>query len=512
MSDRTERPLDLTPARATARRRKPYAVVDVGSNSVRLVIYDRLGRAPFGRFNEKSMCRLGAGLAETGLIDDAAITRTVDALIRFAAVARAMNVGRIDVLATEATRRAENGSTLIDRIHAATGMKVRVLAGGEEAHYSAQGVMSGFYRPVGLVGDIGGGSVDIGEVIDDEVGERWASLPLGSLPVAEMMRQHGREAKRNVDAALEGALPPLLAGETFYAVGGGWRALASVHMARVEAPVKVIHGYEIPGDEIRALAKEVSRMDEAAVAALPGAPGARVGTLAAAAMVLDRICKALRPARVVFSAFGLREGWLFSRLGKTERYHDPLLDGAQELAYPNTRVPEFARALADWTDGLFPGESTTERRLRVAACALSDIAWRDHKSVRALQTYRRAIEFPFAGITHAERVFLGAVLFSRHGGRMDDPALMPEATLLTPALARRAEILGRTMRLAYRFAGCVPEILDSVRLKIAAEGVGLEIAPGALVPDSDAVQGRLKLLAKALDLPVLESAPPAAAE
>ena len=506
MTEHPQRLLQLTPARYRREgdRTQPYAVVDVGSNSVRLVIYDRLGRAPFPRFNEKSMCRLGAELLETGRLAEAAIDRAVAALSRFAAIAKAMRVGRIDVIATEAARRAENGAALIDRIRAATGMETRILEGREEATFSGLGVISGFYRPTGLVGDIGGGSLELATVDDDRVGPRTASLPIGALPVCALMRKEGKDAKVTVDAVLAGAVRALEPGSTFYAVGGGWRALAAVHMARENAPVRVVHAYTVPCASLRALAKEVSRMDPAAIAALPGAPGARVDTLAASALVLDRMLKVLKPQQVVFSVFGLREGWLYAQLAEAERYHDPLLDGAQAFAYDNSRVPEFAAALADWTAVLFPGETPGERRLRVAACALSDIAWRDHRSVKALQTYRRLIEFPLAGVTHRERVFLGAVLFARHGGRCDDPALAPESTLLTPELARRAEVLGRAMRLAYRYAGCVPEILATARLRIDANGVTLETADGAKLPDSEAVQARVRLLAKSLDLPVVE--------
>lgn len=483
----------------------PYGVVDIGSNSVRLVIYDRLGRAPFQRFNEKSMCRLGAGLAETGRLDPGAIRSTITAMCRFRAVADAMGVERLDVIATEAARRATNGSDLIDGIRGASGLEVRVLEGGEEARLGALGVMSGFYRPVGIVGDIGGGSVDIGEVADDQIGERTASLPFGALPVIEMLRRDGRAAKREIDDALHGVLPPLLDGGRFYAVGGGWRAIAAIHMARTDAPVKVAHGYEAPAREIRSLAKELSRLDEAEIAALPGAPTRRQDTIAASALVLERVLKALEPEAVVFSAFGLREGWLFSQLEDDHRYHDPLLEGAQAFASANSRVPAFAAALADWTDGLFPAESAEDRRLRVAACALSDVAWRDQKASRGLQTFRRLVEFPFVGVTHAERVFLAATVFSRYAGKMEDPALRPEIGLLPPARRRRAEVLGRTLLLAYRFAGCVPEILAGSALRIDPDGVRIEVGGTATVPDSDAVSARAALLAKALNLPVRES-------
>src|SRR5689334_10592610 len=184
-----------------------HAVVDIGSNSVRLVVYDQLGRAPLPRFNEKSLCRLGAGLAETGLLPADGFQRTVEAARRFRAIADAMDVDRIDVIATEAVRRASNGQDLVKAIADEAGLEVRVLSGGEEAHFAALGVISGFYRPIGLVGDMGGGSLEVAEILDDQVGERSVSLPLGALPVQSMLAAGPAEAKRQIDALLEAKLP-----------------------------------------------------------------------------------------------------------------------------------------------------------------------------------------------------------------------------------------------------------------------------------------------------------------
>ena len=227
------RPLELVPERVLGRDQQHYAIVDIGSNSVRLVVYDQLGRAPFPRFNEKSLCRLAEGLDETGELPAEGARRTVEAVRRFKAVATAMDAGRIDVLATEAVRRASNGPALAAEIAKETGLAVRVLSGGEEAHYAGLGVVSGFYRPTGLVGDMGGGSLEVVEVIDDRVGERSVSLPLGALPVQSLLARHGVKAKDHVDELLKARLPPNLTGAVFHAVGGGWRALAKVHMANV---------------------------------------------------------------------------------------------------------------------------------------------------------------------------------------------------------------------------------------------------------------------------------------
>lgn len=480
-------------------------MVDIGSNSVRLVVYDELGRAPFPRFNEKSLCRLGEGLEETGQLSQESFGRTVEACRRFRAICDAMEVARIDVLATEAVRRAENGAALSAAIAEAAGFEVRILSGAEEARFAGLGVISGFYRPTGLVGDMGGGSLEVVEVLDDRVGERHVSLPLGALPVQARLASAGRGARRQIDALLSERLPPaVIADPVFYAVGGGFRALAKAHMAATGAPVQVVHGYTIDARTARSFAKRLWGLPPDQLAAQPGVPTRRLATLPAAALVLDRLLRQLDPERVVFSALGLREGWLFDQLSEAERYLDPLVEGAQIVGMAGARVPAFGAALAHWTDGLFPGEAPADRRLRIAACALTDVAWRSHVDVQAEESFHRLLQFPFIGIDHPERVYLAAVIHARYGGASGDLATASALALLTPAQRRRARILGRALRLGHRLSGCVGEILEGTSLRIEAGLVRLEIRSTAGIPDSDTLKSRLQDLAKALRVPKAE--------
>jgi exopolyphosphatase/guanosine-5'-triphosphate,3'-diphosphate pyrophosphatase len=498
------RPLELVPERVARRERSPYAVVDIGSNSVRLVVYDELGRAPLPRFNEKSLCRLAAGLDETGELAAEGVRRTVEATRRFRAIADAMGVVRIDVLATEATRRATNGGKLVAAIGREAGLDVRVLSGAEEASFAALGVISGFFRPTGVVGDMGGGSLELAVVADDRVGEPSASLPLGALPAQALLSKHGEKAKAAIDALLREKLPQDLTAPSFYAVGGGWRAFAKVHIAAARPPVDVVHGYTIDAREARSLAKRLWRLAPAALGKLPGVPSRRRSTLPAAALVLDRVLKRLAPERVVFSALGVREGWLYAQLPIEERYLDPLVEGAQIFGVPQMRVADFAPALASWTRDLFPAETPGFERLRVAACALSDMAWRDQVDLRASESFRRLLHFPFIGIDHSDRAFLAATIHARYAGEPDDPTLSPAIGLLTSSARRQAEILGRAMLLGYRISGGVPGILASARLRIGAGSIRLEVSKAARVPDSEVVASRLQLLANAAGVDRIE--------
>jgi exopolyphosphatase / guanosine-5'-triphosphate,3'-diphosphate pyrophosphatase len=492
------RPLNLDPARIARAERPHYAIIDIGSNSVRLMVYDQLSRAPMPRFNEKSLCRLAEGLAETGIIAPDGFRRTVEATRRFRAIADAMGVSRLDVTATEAMRRAANGPALAAAISEETGLTVRILSGAEEARYGALGVISGFFRPLGTVGDMGGGSLEVAEAIDDRVGENWVSLPLGALPVEAMLADGLSAAKRRIDEILRSGLDRALGRPVFYPVGGGWRALAKAHIEAVGAPVRVVHGYTLEAPVARDFAKSLSRLSPAKLAATPGVPARRARTLPAAALLMDRLLKYLSPKRVVFSALGLREGLLYSQLGEEDQYLDPMVEGAQLIGLPLARVPEFAPALAAWTAGLFPGETPADTRLRVAVCALSDIAWRDAPDLRAEESFRRLLSFPFIGVDHSERVFIAAAIHARYAGRPDAPWLGPALGLLSPARQRRAQVLGRTILLAYRFSGAVPGVLAGAKLRLEPDCVRLEVASAARAPDSEVVIDRLRLLAAAV--------------
>jgi exopolyphosphatase / guanosine-5'-triphosphate,3'-diphosphate pyrophosphatase len=500
-SEAAPRPLELNPERIKRADRPPYAIVDVGSNSVRLLVYDRLGRAPMPRFNEKSLCRLAEGLSETGAIAPDGFRRAVQAVRRFRAIADAMGVRRIDTVATEAMRRAVNGPELAAAIEAECGLKVRILSGAEEARFSTLGVISGFFRPVGTVGDMGGGSLEIAQATDDRVGDLWVSLPLGALPVEAMLSAGSSGAKRQIDEILRRSLPRELASPVFYPVGGGWRTLAKAHMEAVGAPVRVVHGYTIAAVEAREFAHAVSRLSPAKLAATPGVTERRARTLPAAALTLDRVLKHLAPERVVFSALGLREGFLYSQLSRVEQYFDPLVEGAQLIGLPLARVPDFARELVSWTASLVPAETPAQMRLRVAICALSDIAWRDAPDLRAEESFRRLLQFPFIGVSHPERVFIAAAIHARYVGRPDAPWLSPAIRLLTSAERRSAQILGRAILLAYRFSGGVPAVLEGARLCVEPNRVRLEVTAAARAPESEVVNERLKLLANAIGVP-----------
>lgn len=489
---------DVDPAlRAPAEQ--PVAVVDVGSNSVRLVVYDRVSRTPLVRFNEKVMCALGKGLERTGKLSEPGVESAIRTLARFGQLARAMKVSTLDVCATEASRSATNGATFIQRAEAAVGAPITILTGDEEARYTALGVRAGFHQPDGLVSDLGGGSLEFARIDRGRPGPS-ISLPLGTLRLGDKFGGDTAAARRHVDRMLHGIavyLEPSI-GKDLFIVGGGWRAIARARLTMLKAPLRVVHGFTMTRQDALQFAKDLGRHDPAALASVPGLPKRRVDTFSQALLLFERVVRAIKPERVVFSAFGLREGRLIRHLPDQEIDQDPLLVEVMGIGHRWNRDAGMGAALVRWTDRLFQDEHPDERRLRHAACYLADIAWRDHPEARAHMTLLELSQMPLLALDHAGRARLAYTLFTRYDGPAGDPDLAPLLTLLSPQERQWAEKLGRALTLGFRLSGAVATILDRAFVVQERNTLVLGLPEDGSMPFGDVVDQRLKALAKAM--------------
>lgn len=483
---------------AAARPDARIGVIDLGSNSIRLVVYDRPGRAPLPVFNEKVLCGLGRGLERTGRLNPDGVRLALENIGRFARIADGMGLERMDVLATAAVRDAADGPAFVARIEEIARLPVHVLAGAEEARLSALGVVSGVPDADGATGDLGGGSLELVSLDRGSLGAEQVTLPLG--PLRLMEHADGRSSLvRHVDRMLDG-LPWLerAAGRSFYPVGGSWRALAKAHMDRVSHPLHVIHHYAVDAAAMRDFAELISRQSRSSLERAPGVSRRRADTLPYAALVLERVIRKARPARVVFSAYGLREGFLFDRLPEAERRQDPLLVACQDHARRLGRF-EPSRALVNWTAPLFAGEDAAAERLRTAACMLSDLGWTDHPDYRAEHAFLRALRMPYAGIDHPGRAFLALAIHCRYTGGIEDPVLRPALEIAGEANRLRARVLGLALRLAHTMTGGVIPLLAQAPLRLAEDRLELSLSGAAADLAGDVVQRRLDALAAALD-------------
>ncbi len=478
----------------------PVGVVDIGSNSVRLVVFDGVRRASLPLFNEKVLCGLGAGIQSSGRLNPDGVTLALETLSRFTGLAKAMRVQELELLATAAVRDAEDGDEFVQAAEASTGYRVRVLTGEEESRLAAQGVLSGRPESTGVIGDLGGGSLELVELEEGRPG-RWASLHLGPLRLMDAVEDNLKAAKRLIDEQLA-ALPWLESarGGDFHAVGGAWRALAQIQMQQNRYPLHMVQGYAVERGEAEQIAGLIARMGPKSLRKLADVPERRAETLPYAGLLLARILKRFRPQRVVFSSRGLREGWLFSRLPEVEQQRDPLLVAARDWAAVDGRFGDLGEEIERWARPLFPQEQAAERRLRLAACHLSDVGWRYHPDYRAEQILLRILRAQELYVEHPDRAFLGLALYHRYGGEKNKKTLKVPLSLLSSRRARDAEVLGRSLRMAYLLSGGAPEMLQRSRLELNGKGLLLHIPFDPPIPTGSTIKKRLKSLANSMKL------------
>ena len=479
----------------------PVGVIDIGSNSVRLVVYDGLTRAPFPIFNEKALCGLGRELEATGRLAAAAVENALVNLDRYVRLAEAMGAGRPQAVATAAVREAVDGAGFIAAARRRCALDVRVLSGEEEARLSALGVGSAFPGATGLMGDLGGGSLEL-VVMNQGAQGAHATLPIGLLRLAAVAASPAT-LKAAVDRHL--ASLPWLAGQQgrdFFVVGGAWRALARAHMEALGYPLHVIHNYVIPGDQ----AEEFAGLVAGSTPAFQSVPSRRREALPIGALVLARLLRVAKPGRIAFSAYGLREGCLFDRLPRDQRDRDPLLEAARQIARMEGRPGVAESVMHQWIAPLFVDQTRAERRLRHAACLLADIGWHEHPDYRAEHAFLRILRLPIVGLDHPGRVFIAYAVAARYGRVLDSPFTADVARLLSQDELERTRRIGLAMRLGYTLSGGVPEALAGASLRRRRRRITLVLSADAL-PIGEVVERRFKSLAKAFGCtPAIEDA------
>ena len=351
-----------------------------------------------------------------------------------------------------------------------------------------------------MLADIGGGSL---ELVRLNNGERGAShtTALGVIRLAERSGQDPTRARAIADADLSD-IPWLSEGlnRDLYLVGGAWRALARIHMAQIGYPLHMVHHYAIGREEARDLAGVIGSAGRRALERLPAIPRRRIDDLPYAAIALRRVLRATGARRVVFSASGLREGWFMRRMPEAVRVQDPLIAAGRELAGRLGRDPTLPPSLVRWTDPLFGNETADARRLREAACWMSDIGSHDHPEFRPEQAFLRVLRQPGIGLDHHARAFLALAIAMRYEASEDAEYLRPARLLLDVASAHRAEVLGVALRLAYTLSAGTPDLLAGTGLAITGGRLVLRLAENTGVFAGESVMRRLDRLAQTVGL------------
>lgn len=485
-------------ARGAKNRSGPVGIVDIGSNSVRLVIYENLSRTPAVVHNEKAICAIGRSMVTTGELHEEGMALALEALSRFRMLADAHRVEIREAVATAAARDAGNGNEFVRRAEAAWGGPIRVLSGEEEARLAAEGVLSGSPKAAGLVADLGGGSLDMVTVGNGATGDAL-TLPFGPLRLMDVAKGNADRARGIVDDGLD-AIAKLksLEGGTLYAVGGVWRSFARVDMEEVGYPIHVLHGYQIPRARALKLCKVVAQLSRKSLDKMKIVSRRRAESLPYGAIVLERLLLATDLKDVNISAYGLREGLLFEKLSAEERARDPLIEFAAATNGRVSRAPAHANEIFDWSTPLFANERSDERRVRQAALLFSDVGWRRHPDDRALGAFQQVLTAPFAGAGHRARAVIAAAVYYRYSGDEDFPRELALGELLSAddtALARR---IGLAARLAFSLSASAVGELPHYKLRLTPTRVLLDVPRRRASIAGEPVQKRLGDIAAAL--------------
>jgi exopolyphosphatase/guanosine-5'-triphosphate,3'-diphosphate pyrophosphatase len=484
------------------KREASVAVIDIGSNSVRLVVYESLTRSLVTLFNEKALCGLGGEVQSTGLLAADAVGKALTALRRFRALCKVMKVGRVYAIATAAARDAKNGPDFIVAAEKICGCEIQIISGPREAKLSALGVISGIHKPNGIVGDLGGGSLELIDVKGNAV-RTGITLPLGSLALQDASQKSPKRAEKIIKSALIGVTQLTAArGRNFYAVGGTWRALARLHIIQSGYSLKVMHGYSIPAAEALSFVRRVRRLATANILAdLESIAEARQPLLVYAALVLEHIILTAQPKTIVFSTFGVREGLLYEMLPPAQRVQDGLVCAAQAMNVLLSRSARHAEELKSWTDRFVRvarlKETPEDKRLRHVACLLSDTGWRAHPDHRGEQTLSLITNGNFGSIDHQGRAFLALSVFYRYAGlsEQNEPPLQVRA-LVTPAQIERARILGAAFRVAHLISAARPGVLPAIHFTSKERKMMLVFEHRIVDLVADRVGSRFKQLAR----------------
>lgn len=474
------------------------AVLDIGSNAVRLVVYDGMNRVPVKIHNERDLCGLGADLGKTGRLNPDGVEKAMQTIGRFAALIAAMKITTVKSVATAALREAADGPAFIAAVQKKFGLEIRVIEGEEEARLSAIGVMMNGLGERGVIGDFGGGSLELIQVIYNNVNNKQ-SFPIGSHRLHALPNRD--EQRKFIEGHLAGA--PFIeqsAGGDFYALGGSWRAMAKAHIHMTEHPLKVMDQYSMSGEKALAFAQMLATQDIAEMERTTGLSKKRLQDIGPAALALACVLERMKPDRVLFSATGLREGIIFDALPPAVQKQDALIASSRKVAMKISRFDDVKafHSMADWLAPLFTAQHDDFITLLEAACLLSDTGWFEHEDYQALHAFERILLLPLYGVDHTGRAFLALANYVRYGGRGDDKAADAARHILTRGSVSLAIIVGLGMRVAYLLTGGALSLLKGATLEMTEDQVILRLTGPAAGLHAGAIDEAMKDLSEML--------------
>jgi exopolyphosphatase/guanosine-5'-triphosphate,3'-diphosphate pyrophosphatase len=439
----------------TATGPDPVAVIDIGSNSGRVMIYRReAGGHLYILAGSRASLRLARGM-DRGRIPLEALDRTFEALRDFQSIARGSGVKRIVAAGTSALRDAANGPAFIRRVRRELGLSLQVLSGVEEARYGFLGAVGGLPVDDGILFDLGGGSLQVGRFL----GRRLlgaGSLPLGALrvsdaflrsdpPTAREVRRLRQHAKRVIEGA---GLVELGPDQELVGTGGTLRNLARIDQRASGYPIPRLHGYVLTRGRLREITARLLSARSKKRARIPGLNADRRDSVTGGGLVIETLMEELEAEHVVVSGQGVREGLAMSlareSLEPAERTRRTSLDAlaARFAGWSAERAGRRERLAATLSEALDPRTSAEMREVLRLGARILDIG----RTVDFFDRHEHVADLVLAtdlgGFSHRQVALLSAVV--RQGG--DEEAHPRSLAPLVkggdrPAIARSAVLL-----------------------------------------------------------------------
>ncbi len=471
-------------------------VLDIGSNSIRLVIYKAMDRVPIPVFNEKVLCKLGEDLEKTGNLSEAGCQIAIDNIARFTELMKRMQLSEVHVVATAALRDAANGNEFAEELERRFNLEINILSGESEAILSALGVLSAFPGLDGIIGDLGGGSLELINVENGKIQDR-ASLSLGSLRLrpfqdcdpSSLMPMIKNELSRVAWISKSNERP-------IFIVGGSWRNLARMHMSANKYPLPIIHGYKITCLPFISFLEKIVHSSLKDLEAMGGVSQKRLNEVTISAVILQSLLELGKNNYVIFSAFGIREGCMFKGLNSEEQKKDPLLVTCEKIASSARRFTLTSNELENWVLPLFEDLDDQNRRLLKAACILSDFAWAEHPTYRAEQAFLRILRFPAIGLTHDDKVFLALTILVRYGGDLSNFELERWNGEISRERLDTALKIGTTIGLGINLCAGLDGLLKQIEMVKYEKIITIRYAPDVISLSREVMTKKMENLSK----------------
>jgi exopolyphosphatase/guanosine-5'-triphosphate,3'-diphosphate pyrophosphatase len=504
-------------------RMERVAIVDMGSNSWRLVVYGYEPGTPWWSLVDeiREAVRIGAGMGEERLLRPDRIDRAIHTAAVFDAFCRARGIDRVEAVATSAIRDAHNGEELLERIRSGTALDPHVISGSEEARYGFLAVVNSTTLEDGFGLEMGGGSIQTLRIAGRRLTDA-ESLPLGSVNVSEEFLPGEKTSEKEMKALREHVAAELEAlgwwtgGGRVVGIGGTIRNLAAAAMKRLELPDLDVQGFVLTRDALEELIELLAARPASKRGGVPGIKPDRGDVILGGALVLAAALDAGGFDSLEVTEAGLREGIFFERLlGEGRLFDDVRRESVENLAHRFTSDPGHVNHVAALSLAMLDGLGAAgvhdlgpaERELLWAACVLHDIGTAIDYDDHHRHSHYLILNAGLPGFTPRELVLIGLIARYHRKGNPDASEL---GDLEEDGDAERLRLLCAVIRLAEQLERSRDQSVTAVRVGSRNGAITLEAetdARGDPTVGIWAARRNSDLLAEAIGRPVEIEAP-----